>query len=89
MPPPSLGRKTRICSCALAGIIGLRVSLAEAATIFIDNTDPRVAYTGTWTQIPSSADPQQANFNGTLAHTTQNGAFATIKFNGMCSTRTS
>lgn len=58
-------------------------TLVKGDTLLIDNTDPRVFYSGTWHHIPSSADPQDNSYNGTLAYTTANGAFATITFNGV------
>ncbi|KAL1947166.1 hypothetical protein VTO73DRAFT_14127 [Trametes versicolor] len=64
----------------LLGIVPL-YTLVKGDTLLIDNTDPHVFYSGTWHHIPSSADPQENNYNGTLAYTTEDGAFAAITFN--------
>ncbi|KAI0628816.1 hypothetical protein C8Q77DRAFT_1238288 [Trametes polyzona] len=59
-------------------------AVADSVIERIDNTDPRVVYTGTWTLISASADRvlEDNNYNNTLAFTKSSGAFATIKFNG-------
>ncbi|KAI0628823.1 hypothetical protein C8Q77DRAFT_341865 [Trametes polyzona] len=62
-------------------VISMLFMPVNAATERIDNTDPRVFYSGTWTHLPAFADPSQNNYNGTLALTTASGAFATIMFN--------
>lgn len=66
----------------LLGIVPL-YTLVKGDTLLIDNTDPRVFYSGTWHHISSSADQQENNYNGTLAYTTEDGAFAAITFNGV------
>lgn len=68
--------------CALTGVIPALYTLVKGATLFIDNTDPRMVYSGIWSQIPPAAGPQANNYNGTLAHTTANGASVTFNFNG-------
>lgn len=67
---------------ALAGVISAMYTPVRGNTLFIDNTDPRVVYSGIWNQIASATGPQANNYNGTLAHTTSNGASVTFNFVG-------
>lgn len=67
---------------ALAGVISALYTPVRGNTLFIDNTDPRVVYSGIWDQIASATGPQANNYNGTLAQTTSNGASVTFNFNG-------
>lgn len=67
---------------ALAGVIPALHTPVKGNTLFIDNTDPRVVYSGIWNQIASATGPQANNYNGTLAHTTSNGASVTFNFVG-------
>lgn len=67
---------------ALAGVIIALYTPVRGDTLFIDNTDPRMVYSGTWNQVASAAGPQANNYNGTLAQTTSNGASVTFNFNG-------
>ncbi|KAL1947167.1 hypothetical protein VTO73DRAFT_14128 [Trametes versicolor] len=67
---------------ALAGVIPALHTPVRGNTLFIDNTDPRVVYSGIWNQIASATGPQANNYNGTLAHTTSNGASVTFNFVG-------
>ncbi|KAI0373130.1 hypothetical protein BV20DRAFT_793589 [Pilatotrama ljubarskyi] len=53
----------------------------NSVTVTIDNADPSIEYSGLWIQVPSSADPDHASFDGTLAATNVTGASATVRFN--------
>ncbi|RDX52219.1 hypothetical protein OH76DRAFT_1307445, partial [Lentinus brumalis] len=50
-------------------------------TIFIDDSDSRILYSGTWAKNPIS-DPENFNYDGTLTYTNDATAKATFIFSG-------
>ncbi len=62
----------------------LLLSFASACavpTIFIDDSDSRILYSGTWAKNPIS-DPENFNYDGTLTYTNDATAKATFTFSG-------
>ncbi|KAI0696755.1 hypothetical protein C8T65DRAFT_663156 [Cerioporus squamosus] len=50
-------------------------------TVAVDDSDPRILYSGAWTRNPI-ADPQMLNYHGTLTFTSDATALATFTFSG-------
>ncbi|KAI0767854.1 hypothetical protein C8Q74DRAFT_1204598, partial [Fomes fomentarius] len=62
----------------------LHTAIVAAATAYLlqlDNSSPRLLYSGAWINDPI-ADPQKLNYGGTLAYTNMSGAQVTLHFSG-------
>ncbi len=62
-------------------LLFLFTSAWAVPTIFIDDSDSRILYSGTWAKNPIS-DPENFNYDGTLTYTNDATAKATFTFSG-------
>ena len=62
-------------------LIVLCYTACAVPTLIVDDADPRILYTGTWTKNPIS-DPKNFNYGGTLTATNDTTSKATLTFSG-------